>query len=129
MAANNHSILICDKDELNRKKLSEILIKEGYKIELISELETHFKEIQAKEFHVLILNLNSTPTKDTSFKKMLHELTQYLPVIVVAKDGDLEVEREIRAEGVFYYIVKPVDEEEFKIVVKEAIGWYYKNFA
>ena len=131
MDKKEEPILVCSENKPNLDMLSGILAGEGYKVESISEfagLKTYLEKIQAKTFHALILNIDPARTDTPFLKKMLYESTRYQPVIVIAKSGNLELEREIRAEEIFYYFVEPVDKDEFREVVREALRWYYKDF-
>lgn len=42
-----------------------------------------------------------------------------LPVIVIAADDSLELERRARQEGVFYYLLHPVPKREVEAVLKD----------
>lgn len=42
------------------------------------------------------------------------------PVIVIAEEDSLELERRARQKGIFYYLVHPVDREEAEAVLKAA---------
>lgn len=43
------------------------------------------------------------------------------PIIVIAEEESLDVEREARRMGIFYYLVRPVDGTEVAAVFKDAL--------
>ncbi|MBC7189246.1 hypothetical protein H5U35_03400 [Candidatus Aerophobetes bacterium] len=42
-------------------------------------------------------------------------------IIVTSSDNSVELARKIRAEGVFFYALKPLDIEEIKLAVSDAL--------
>jgi len=44
-----------------------------------------------------------------------------LPIIVITADTSAQTERKIRAQGIFYYFVKPFNMEEMGQVVKSVL--------
>jgi DNA-binding NtrC family response regulator len=44
-----------------------------------------------------------------------------LPVIVIAEDDSLDLERSARQQSIFYYLVHPIDRSEVEAVLKDAL--------
>ncbi len=44
-----------------------------------------------------------------------------LPVIVIAQDDSLELERAARRKGIFYYLVRPLEDGEVRAVFRDAL--------
>lgn len=49
-----------------------------------------------------------------------------LPVLVIAEDGSLELERSARQKEIFYYLVHPVEGSELEAVLQDLLR-YSKN--
>ena len=44
-----------------------------------------------------------------------------LPVVVIAEDDSLELERNARQKGIFYYIVRPIERAEAKALLTDVL--------
>jgi DNA-binding NtrC family response regulator len=52
---------------------------------------------------------------------VLRAARQDLPVIVIAEDDSLEVERSARQKTIFYYLVHPLERAEVEAVLRDAM--------
>ncbi len=55
---------------------------------------------------------------------IIHKINAKIPVITISKDDSLETERRVRQERIFYYFPEPVDGDEMKAVIKDALKKY-----
>jgi len=51
--------------------------------------------------------------------EMVHVVDRTLPVIAVADEDSIELERRAREARIFYYLVEPVQKEEFAAVIDD----------
>jgi len=124
------AVLICEGDEVERDRIFSLLSDE-YQISATSEIGDALLEVQRGAFHVILLSFDrrdSSPGLNvTQPISILQKIDPDLMVIIMATEenfgeGDsLELEREIRSKGIFYYMLKPVEESELKKVLGEAI--------
>jgi DNA-binding NtrC family response regulator len=52
---------------------------------------------------------------------VIHAVRADLPVIVIAENGSLELERAARQERVFYYLVHPIESPELDVVLQDLL--------
>jgi DNA-binding NtrC family response regulator len=52
---------------------------------------------------------------------VIHTAREGLPVIVIADEDSLDLERRARSRSVFYYLVHPVDAVEVEAVLKDVL--------
>lgn len=52
---------------------------------------------------------------------VIQAIRQDLPIIVIAENDSLEVERTAREKGIFYYLVQPVERREVEAVLRDAL--------
>jgi DNA-binding NtrC family response regulator len=123
-------ILICEGDATERQRMFDLLADQ-YEIALASKISEALLLVKRGAFHVILLSFDKKISSDElnviQAISILQKIDPDLKVIIMAaeeKNGDadsLALEREIRSKGIFYYIMKPVDENEIIKVLKEAI--------
>ncbi len=52
---------------------------------------------------------------------VIHAARPDLPVIVIAEEDSLELERKARQKSIFYYLVHPVDPSEIEAVLRDVL--------
>ena len=114
-------ILVVDDDQFMRKLLREELIKEGYDIQTVEAGSIAIKRILVENFDVLILDIHMAGITGQETISVVKRIRPHLPIIVITGDESSEMEREIRAQGVFYYFVKPFNMKKMKEVIKAAL--------
>jgi DNA-binding NtrC family response regulator len=50
---------------------------------------------------------------------LIHTVRKSLPVIVIAEEDSLELERSAREKNIFYYLVHPIERAEVQAVLKD----------
>lgn len=113
-------ILLCDHDPTFVKVLEQLLTGEGYTVETVNQPRDTIQRLLSGRFDVMILGLHSGEAEDIDVIPILNQIDRQLPIIAIAADESLELERRARAGKLFYYAVRPVDDEEIKEVVREA---------
>ena len=68
-----------------------------------------------------VLGIGGRGGVDTGAISLLRFVRRELPVIVVADEDSLELERSAREAGIFYYFVSPLDPKEVKAVVQDVL--------
>jgi len=115
------SVLVTDDDEYIRGLLREALTKEGYEVETVESGAIAIKKVLKQTVNVLILDIYMAGMCGIDVIPLIKKARPHLPIIVITGDTSVETERKVRAQGVFYYFVKPFDLEEMKKVVKSAL--------
>lgn len=123
-------ILICEGDLAERQRIFDLLTDQ-YDIALASKISEALLLVKRGAFHVILMAFgrenSSNELNVIQAISILQKIDPDLKVIVMAEEekiGDadsLALEREIRSKGIFYYIMKPVDENELGKVLSEAI--------
>lgn len=114
-------ILIADDDKFFREKLRLELAQQGYNVDAVKDGEDAVRKCQGASYSVLIVDAHLETISGAeviiAVKKAGHEL----PVIVITGDHSLELERELRSLGIFYYLIKPFGMREMLEVVESAM--------
>ncbi len=66
----------------------------------------------------VVLGVDTGSSASLDVIPVIHAVHGDLPVIVVASEDSLELERSARQKGVFYYLVHPIDRSEVKAVLE-----------
>ena len=113
-------ILLCDRDPVFVEELERFLAEEGYTVEAVSRPGDALQRLLPGRFEVMILGVHLEEVEDVEVIQILNRIDRQLPIIAMAADESLELERRARCGKLFYYAVRPVDEKEIKEVVREA---------
>lgn len=126
-------ILYYDGDPRDREELTRILSADGYEVESVNSATEAIRRVSPRRFGVAIVDLDSKRPSGTlsglEAISILKKIDPCLLIVAVTDDDSLRMEREARAEGVFYYVVKPIDTEEIQAVVKNAIEGQHERRA
>lgn len=115
------SILVADDDQFMRKLLREELIKEGYDTQTVEAGNVAVKRMLVENFDVLILDIHMAGITGQETISIVKRIHPGLPIIVITGDESSEMEKKMRAQGVFYYFVKPFKMEKMKEVIRAAL--------
>lgn len=122
---NEILILIVEDDRLMASFLEAMLAKQGYKI-LIADNGQKAKDLISQysdELHVIVLDWVLPDISGVQIVEWLKADTTLAQIPVIMQTGNSEPEqiKEGIDSGVFYYLVKPVQEEILKAVLSSAI--------
>lgn len=113
-------VLICEKDRLFADRLDRLLLKAGYHTVAVEHGDRAVQHIRSGTFDVLILGIHADDSDPLKAIPAIHRVDRSLPIIVVAEQASLDMERRARTERIFYYFVRPVNSEEMEEVVRQA---------
>jgi len=113
-------ILIADVDDENVELLSSVFIKEGYMVDRAKRVSQVLEKIQTSQVDVLILDVEMPGMKGYEIIPVIKRINNKIPIIMTSIDNSLELAKRVREAGVFFYIIKPLDIEEIKLVVRDA---------
>jgi DNA-binding NtrC family response regulator len=70
---------------------------------------------------MVLLGVHEEDPDGVEMIPLVHQIDRNLPVVVVGDGVSLDMERRVRLEKVFYYMVQPVDFDEMRQVVQRAL--------
>ena len=122
------TILIVEDDFFIQKTLSDVLVREGYRILAAKDGLEGFKEVVARKPHVIITDKVMPKFDGFSLFNSLSSIpeTRAIPIILIS--GQMTAADEIKAfeMGFFDYIAKPVNHTTLITRVKRAF-WFYDH--
>jgi len=115
------TVLVADADEKSRVSVVKFLLKENLAVDTTSMASEVIQKIQNKKIDVLVMDVELRGMKGYEIIPILKRMDPELCIIVTSSDTSLDLARKIREEGIFFYAVKPLDLEEIKLAVNDAL--------
>ena len=106
-------ILICGENKKTCAYLKNVLRGEAYNICEIQDIEAAIHFLNPGIFQALMIGLS--PDADQGKISGLQAIAIFrkidprLPIIAIAHTGSITMERQARLDGVFYYLISPLD--------------------
>jgi len=119
MNKNIPYILLANNDCIS--EMINILKHEGYNIEIAQTSIEVIKKIQNNFIDVLIIDFELLGTYLYDILSIIKKINPRLKIIIISNNISLEIVKQIRQIGIFYYSIKPLDFEEIKSAVKVAL--------
>ena len=121
MDAARQRILIVDDEENVLALCQTILEKRGYEVECASTAEEALDRLETELFDVVVTDLKMPGMSGLDLLTKGKALNPSMPFIMLTAFGTVHSAVEAMKEGAYDYLIKPVDNEEFKLVVEKAL--------
>jgi DNA-binding NtrC family response regulator len=114
-------ILIIDDEDSIRDYLSMMLEREGYEVSACEDGKKALKLSSKEDFDVVITDIQLPGMSGIEILSSVRESDPTVPVIIITGHASQESAIEALNMGAFYYLLKPVSNEELKHVVGNAL--------
>ncbi len=114
-------ILVVDDDEVTRKLIQEILMRQGFAVRLAASGEEAVKEYRREKFPVVISDIRMIEMDGMAVLREVKKAATGTAVILMTGFGSMDGAIEAIQEGAFDYVSKPFKIDEFKMVVSRAV--------
>jgi DNA-binding NtrC family response regulator len=116
-----YSILVADDDRYIRECIGALLINEGYNLKTAHNAKDIIAELQNTTYDAMVLDAHIDGIGTMQLLSIIKQIVPVLPIIIITGDSSIELEREIRSVGVYYYLIKPFKINELREVVGSAV--------
>jgi ATP-dependent Lon protease len=116
------SILIVDDEEIARKNLEHILIKENYIVNTAVNGIEALQKMAVCAFDVVISDLKMEKVDGIALLEKIKSRYPSTMVIMITGHASIDSAVETIRKGAFHYITKPFKLEEVRDTVREAVG-------
>jgi len=113
-------LLVEDQDNV-RRVISTLLRRNGYSVSEASEGSEAITKLKRRKFDLVITDLRMEPVDGMEVLRRIKEISPETEVIVVTAFGTVAGGVEAMKLGAYDYIQKPVDNEEFLLIIQRAI--------
>jgi two-component system response regulator PilR (NtrC family) len=117
----NGRVLVVDDEDSIREYLSMMLEREGYEVNASADGKKAVKLCAQEAFDVIVTDIQLPGLTGLELLKSLKESDPSVSVIIVTGHASQESAIEALNLGAFYYLLKPVSNEELKQVVRTAL--------
>ncbi len=115
------NILVVDSDVLGGTRIKDVLAREGFGVEVLADASRAVEELRRNLYHLVILDVSPTNAGGLEALYAIRQLDSDLCVIATTALASVEMAVETMKHHAFHYLQKPLDEEELKAVLTEAI--------
>ncbi len=114
-------ILVVDDDEVTRKLIQEILVRQGFAVRLAASGEDAVREYRKEKFPIVISDIRMLEMDGMAVLREVKKAGVGTAVILMTGFGSMDGAIEAIQEGAFDYVSKPFKIDEFKSVVARAV--------
>jgi DNA-binding NtrC family response regulator len=115
-------ILIFSKKPADGENLATILRSEGYDLAWTDNGPEAIVQALSGGLDTVVMFLTGKGHRELEYLPCLNSIDQGLPVIVVSHHDSLNLQREVRKYRVFYYLPQPVEGDEIRAVLRDAVA-------
>lgn len=127
MADRTPRILVVDDDEMIRTLLREILLPEGYKIDLSESSGSALENLIDYKYNLILLDVNLPGISGHEILRYCKKNLPFTEIIMVTGDPAIDVAVNTVKDGAFDFIQKPFTVDKIRTKVKEALEHQKSN--
>src|SRR3989338_5178817 len=114
-------VLIVDDEPLIRKSLFEILLIEGYCVQMAASGEEAVNFLSKAKADIVVTDLKLPQMSGIDLLEKIKKITPQTEVILMTGYGTIESAFEAMKKGAFNYITKPINDQEIKITIHKIV--------
>ncbi len=118
--AELHILVIDDKPETRQFIADEVLIPNGFEVEVAAQGIEGLRKTLTAPFNLIIISLEMEPVSGLEILRELRSFDNTMPVVLIASQTD-QISLEIVRLGVHDYVKKPIDPEELLNAIENAL--------
>jgi len=119
-------ILVVDDEEIARKNLEHILLRENYLVSVAQDGGEALSKMAVDEFDVILTDLKMAGMDGMEVLEKIRRRHPDTMVIMITGYATIQSAVEATKKGAFHYIAKPFKLEEVRTAVKEALEKRYR---
>lgn len=112
------TILIAYQDDLWARSLSTFFHGIGYRVETAKMVSDTIRRVRNGKIFVVLLDDEIEGVKACDLIPLFKKINDKIQVIVISSEASLVEVKRLRAAGIFYQAMKPMDLEEVKSAVE-----------
>ncbi len=122
MENREFEILVVEDEEIARKNLERILIKEGYRVTSVPSGYEAIDKLKEQEFDLVVTDLKMEGIDGMEVLRYVKENFPHTEVIMITGYATVDSAVEAMKSGAFHYIAKPYKLNEVRMIVKQALS-------
>ena len=114
-------ILVVDDEPLIRESLYEILLIEGYRVQMAQGGKEALQLMSKNEFDVVVTDFKLPKMSGMDLLEVVKKDFPETEVIMITGYGSIETAVEAMKKGACDYITKPINDNEIKIIIQRTV--------
>lgn len=114
-------ILVVDDEQAIRHLLSEVLAKDGHRVEIAPDGDAALETLGASDFDLVVSDLHMKDVDGISVLRATKSKNPHTEVLILTGKGTVATAVEAMRLGAYEYLTKPVDLQEFRLKVRQAL--------
>jgi len=121
------NIVIIDDEPITVQRLTYALKKDGYLVEGFVSAKDALNAIAASRPHIIITDVRLQDADGVELMQRIKTIAPEAAIIVITGYASLEQAVEATKKGAFHYLAKPLQLEQLRSVIKEALEQVREN--
>jgi len=114
-------ILVVDDEATHRKMIDTVLTAEGYEIHQAEDGTAAVAAVEKQFFDLILMDIRMGPMDGMEALKRIREISPGILVVLMTAYASVGTAVEALRAGAHDYLIKPLDIEELKILVKKTL--------
>jgi DNA-binding NtrC family response regulator len=115
------TLLVADDDPVARDLLTEVLVRDGYRVRAAADGETCLQAAAGEPVDLALVDLRMPGLDGLAVLRRLAAIQPGLPVVILTAFGSIDTAIEAIRAGAYDYLSKPFRMEEIRLVVRRAL--------
>jgi DNA-binding NtrC family response regulator len=116
-----HRVLIIGDGDKKREELSGLTSVFGMPSDCCSWSDLAVKRARSFRYSTVVVDIECESLSPEDCIALAKAAAPYTPIVVVTGESSLDAQRAVRQMGIFYYLVRPIQKEEFIEVLGDAV--------
>lgn len=118
---NQINILIIENESAEGEMLGSILVKDGYKVSVVSSGNEAMNRLQENVFNLIILDLKLSDLDSLELIRAIKRSNPFICLLVITDEVDLATALTAVKEGAYSYLIKPFSMDAFEVVINKCL--------
>ncbi len=114
-------ILVVDDEPSHRQMIDTVLTAEGYEIQQAEDGQAAVDAVESRFFDMILMDLRMGRVGGVEALKRIKEISPGIPVVMMTAYATVGTAVDALKSGAHDYLIKPLDIEELKILVKKVL--------
>jgi sigma-B regulation protein RsbU (phosphoserine phosphatase) len=115
------AILVVDDEQAIRFLLAEVLAKDAHHVASVPDGDMALEKLHAADYDLVITDLHMHDVDGIAVLKAAKKKQAHTEVLILTGHGTVSSAVEAMRLGAFEYLTKPIDMEEFRLKVRQAL--------
>ena len=117
-------VLIVDEDRSDLNFATTLLRDEGHDVVPLLDKKEANDQIHSNLFDLIMVEISLLPIPGVDLVSISKQDDVFIPIIVLTKESQVEIAQNAMELGIFSYITKPLQINEFIVTVTHAVNYH-----